>query len=308
MTKKTGIILSNNIDKSRTIEVLPPPNKALAEAERIVPRKEFEELPFWKDLQVAEQSKLMSESYQLVTARREYGLALVSMGQHLLFIQNMLSSRPKAFNQYLKHFKFSGRSGYRYIEDYQRLLRLVKVPVLQVMLTKGFKLTKATRKRPLGELTEAYTALAMNDELPPTKMDIEAALRWWKKLITQHERLLADPRSLAIVKKKVEAEVGPSEKRGSYEVLLRDAYHGAKNAIKRVPAKRREEFVDTLVGFLLTFRDLQERHFIAQPIPGEMQRKPGRPPESTLSREPRAPRDDESQRVFEGGSDVVHFH
>lgn len=292
--------MRKRIIKQNTIEVLPPPAKALAEAERIVPRLEFERLPFWKDLKDGEQTKLISESYQLIKSRKEHGMAIVQMGQHLLFIQNMLAGRPKAFTQYLKAFHFSGRSGYRYIEDYERLMSLVKVPVLQVMLTQGFKLTKATRKRPLGEFTEAYTALAMNAELPPSSMDMDAALRYVRKLATQHQKLLEDPKSLAVVRRKVDQQVGNTEKRDSYENLLKDAYHIAKNAIKRVPAKRREEFVDSLVGFILSYQDVQERHFTAQTIPGDLRRKPGRP---SKEEEPT-----ESPRIIDhAGPDVIHF-
>lgn len=269
MTKK------HSLSKSRTIEVLPP-TKAL-DAERLVPRESFELLPFWSDLAEIEQTKLMAESYQLITARKEFGLAIVSMGQHLLFIQNMLAGRPKAFGQYLKAFKFSGRSGYRYIQDYQRLMKLVKVPVLQVMLTQGFKIDKATRARPLGEFTEAHVALEMNGEVPPTTMDVDAALRYVKKLTTQREKLLEDPRSLAIVKRRVEQKVGPVEKRDSYEALLFHSYHLVRNAIKRTPVDRQEEFVDNLVGYILTSRNLQERHFTAQTVPSELRRRPGRP-------------------------------
>lgn len=296
----------------RIIEVLPPPNKALAEAQKTVPRQSFEQLPFWKELENSEQTKLMAESYQLLTARRQYGMALISMGQHLLYIQNMLQGIPNAFKQYCVAFQFSGRSGYRYIEDYERLMDLVKVPVLQVMLTEGFKLQKANRLRPLGEYTEAYVALEMGGEKPPVTMDMDAALRYVKKLKAQHQHLLADPRALGIVRKKVEAKMGAAAKRDTFENLLKEAHHIARNAMKRLPAKRRDEFLAAHVGHLLAYREVQAgQYFDTLAIPEALQQKPGRPKGRTgREQTPKTPKEEaststDSLRLFKQESQGV---
>lgn len=259
--------------------VLPPANIAWDEAEKIIPLSTFEQLPFWHQLRDAEQTRLTTESYHLVIARKQHGMSKLAMGQHLAYVQEMLKNRTYAFKQYLNLFNFSGRTGYRLIEFYKQILGLVNEPVLKVMVSTGFKLSKATNLRPLGEFTEAYKALAMVSEVPPTNSNMDAAIRYVKKLQSQYESLQRDPRSMAVVKKRLESESKVKrEKRDSLEYQLKHSFHTVKAAIRKMDGvSKKEELLERLVGYLLADRGVASKRFDAQSIPPDLQRPPGRP-------------------------------
>jgi hypothetical protein len=244
-----------------------------------IPAQVFEQFPFWSLLTQNQQAQLEDETANLLSAQNQLGLSSIEIGQRLTSIRALLAPYKGAFAQLLQAAHFSSRTGRRYIKDYQRLLEYVTQPVLDVMKSHGFRLLGATRDRPLGEYTEAYTALINNQEPPPAEADEEAALSYVTKLELQHERLKADPKVLSLVKKRVELSGNEDMKarRNSPDFLLKQNHYLLKSSLRRIPSNQRDTFLEKHVGYALTLRGVSRKSFEAQAIPSRYNLKPGRP-------------------------------
>lgn len=234
-----------------------------------IPRQTFEQLSFWRLLTSAEQNELAEDTSYLFAAHKQLGIS--EAGKRLLAIHTKLEPYRGAFAQLLDLTPlFSYRTGYRYLNDYKRLLALVKEPVLEVMSSQGFKLLKATRKRPLGVYTEAFEALRSNSELPPDS-NVQAALRYVKKLELQHEKLKADPRALAVLKGRSErsGNLALEARRNSEDFLTRQATNLLNDIQQRLPANRRDAVIENIIGYQLARRGIVSKTFRAMAIPYE---------------------------------------
>lgn len=234
-----------------------------------IPRQTFEQLSFWKLLTPAEQSELADETSYLFAAHKQLGIS--EAGRRLLRIQTKLEPYKGAFAQLLNLTPhFSSRTGYRYITDYKCLLTLVGEPVMEVMVKQGFRLFKATRKRPLGVYTEAFEALRSNSELPPDS-NLQAALRYVKKLELQHEKLKADPRALLVLRRRIEKAGNPAleARRNSEEFLTHQATTLLNDVQRRLPPERRDAVLENIIGYQLTRRGIASKTFRAMAIPYE---------------------------------------
>lgn len=232
-----------------------------------IPTQLFEQLSFWRLLTPAEQSTLENETSYLFAAHKQLGIS--EAGKRLLRIQTKLEPYKGAFAQLLNLTPhFSSRTGYRYIKDYKRLLSLVKEPVLEVMNKQGFRFFKATRKRPLGVYTEAFEALRSNSELPPDS-NVQAALRYVKKLELQHEKLKADPKALAVLKHRIEKTGNPAleARRNSEDFLTRQATNLLNDIQRRLPPERRDAVLENIVGYQLARRGIASKTFRAMAMP-----------------------------------------
>lgn len=261
--------------------VLPPITALQAEAEKLVPRQEFFKLTFWKDLKDSDKDRLTATTHELVLARRQFGMSALLMGQHLSAVQIMLKGRKGGFAQYLKMFNFGGRTGYRFIEDYLRIKELLQEPVVAIMLATGFRLTSAKRERPLGDYTEAYHMLVTNGENPPKRDNFDAAKRWVDKLERQAEALKKDPDLLESINQQItkKLQVPVKERRDSYDFLIKQSFHLIKSALRRTEDKRKDEFLENLIGYVMSDRELSGRKFVPKRIPDWINRAPGRPRE-----------------------------
>jgi hypothetical protein len=241
-----------------------------------IPRLAFEQLSFWRLLTSAEQNKLEHETSYLFAAGKQFPQA----GRQLYRIQSMLAPYANGFAEFLKklvvpHLRFSGRTGYRYIERYENLVSMVKEPVIEIMLSQGFDLDKSTMERPLGVYTEAFEALRSNSELPPDN-GAQAAVRYVRKLELQHEKLKSDPRALALLKHRTERAGNPilEARRNSEDFLTRQATNLLNDVQKRLPPERRDAVLENIVGYQLTRRGIASKTFRAMAIPQEERLSP----------------------------------
>jgi hypothetical protein len=244
-----------------------------------IPNHVFEQFSFWTLLNAHEQEELEEETAKLLNAHHQLGLSSIEIGQRLMNIRTLLAPYKGAFTQILQAAHFTGRTGYRYIKNYQRLLEYINQPVLDAMIAHGFKLRGATDDRPLGEYTEAYLALTENNELPPEHPDEATITSYVTKLEVQYERLKADPAALSLVKTRVEKTGNEAihQIRNSFDFLQKQNHHLLKSSLRRIPSNRRDEFIERHVGYALTLRGVTSKRFEAQAIPSRFSRAPGRP-------------------------------
>jgi hypothetical protein len=241
------------------------------------PTQVFEQFAFWSLLNAAQQTELQEEITNLLTARTNLGLSTIEIGQRLVAIRELLASHKGAFSQLLEATHFSSRTGRRYIRDYKRLLKYLPESVLTVMKSHGFRLLGATRDRPLGDYTEAYQALVSANELP-----IGDPVGYVSKLEAQYECLKADPHALSLVKKEKIGDPAIKALRNSEDFLQKQCHHFLKSTLRRLPATRRDVFLERHVGYLLTLRGVTGKRFEAQAIPSRYSRPPGRPSEEEV--------------------------
>jgi hypothetical protein len=229
------------------------------------------QLDFWSTLSNQEQDRLAFETDRFVSAQQTYGLTGVEVGQRLLNVQKLLTPHG-LFTKYLKaYFRRDPRTGYRYIDDYKRLLELLGPSVVEAMIKNGFSLDKANRVRPLGQYTSAYHKLLANQVLPPDAASEEEALRWVRRLEIEHERMIADPEALAVVKARNETISLPGPV-PTYKDLLKQDYLSLQCSLTKIPNDRIEEFIESFVGYVLASRGVSGKRFTAQAIPDTFKR------------------------------------
>lgn len=237
---------------------------------------QVKKLAFWSKLNPSEQDQLLRETDHFLAAQQQFGLTAIEVGQRLLNVQRLLTPHG-AFNEFRSaFFRKSERTAYRYIDDYKRLLELFRQPVIEAMIRVGFVLDKATRERPLGQYTAAYLKLLSNQVLPPDGASEPEALRWVRQLQIEHERLAINPAELAIVQARAETQGLPSPTK-TYHDLLRQDYLNFQASLRKLPAKRVDEYIESFVGYVLAYRGVSGKRFAAQAIPATFKRPSGRP-------------------------------
>lgn len=248
--------------------------------------RSVEKLPFWGELTHSEQKILAEETRYLMVAYLQLGLTPIEIGQRLLGIKQLLSGHKGAFTAFMKQTKtFASRSGYRYMEDYERLRTFLSDSILEGMIRQGFKITDATRKRPLGIWTEAYVALKMNSEEPPKTDDPAAAARYLQKLELTHEQLKVDQRSLDAVRARAEQPSPGNPEfediRNSLEFVTKQTFQMMKNSLRRLRPEQRNQYFEIVLGAMATHRGMSRMPpYPAMAIPTEWKRGPGRPSSS----------------------------
>lgn len=252
-----------------------------------IPSQAIEQLPFWSELNATEQDQLEEETTSLLNAQNQLGLSTIEIGRRLVNIQVLLAPYRGAFSQLLESLHVSSRTLRRYMATYRLLLEHVRQPVLDMMITHGFRLRGADIDRPMGEYTEAYIALNENNEPPPDNPDEETVASYVNRLELQHERLKADPHALSLVKNRVE-KAGNAHMhriRNSKEFLLKQNHHLLTSSLRRLPSNQRDDFLEKHVGYALTLRGVSGKRFEAQAIPPRFKRNPGRPVDDRLYEE-----------------------
>lgn len=241
---------------------------------------QIKQLAFWSRLSEIEQDQLIRETDHFLFAQQQFGLTAIEIGQRLLNVQKILAPYG-AFIEFLNaYFRKDARTGYRYINDYKRLLELFRQPVVEAMIKSGFILEKATRLRPLGRYTAAYHKLLVNKILPPEDTEDEhGALRWVRQLQIEQERLTMHPETLAEVKARAETNGDPIIPAAfhTFNDLLRQDYLSFQTSLRRVPFKQIDDYIETFIGYVLTSRGITGKRFVAQAIPNTFKRRAGRP-------------------------------
>lgn len=264
-----------------SITVLPPLTATEADANK-QSNSTVASLPFWQELNADERLQLSEQTRFLMVAYLQLDLTPIEIGQRLLRVKTLLSPHRGAFAEYLKRTRrFAGRSAYRYMEDYEKLREYFSEAILEAMIRQGFKITAATRKRPLGVWTDAYKALKMNSEEPPKTGDPAATARYLSKLEQTHQQLKADQRALEVVKARAEEDSPGNPEfekfKNSLDTLSRQAFQMFKNSLRKLEGKDRERFLEVVMGAVLTERGVSHMTFEACAIPVDWKRGPGRP-------------------------------
>jgi hypothetical protein len=271
-TKKT----SNNA--LATITVIPAGLQN--EAGRIFTKNEFDELPFVQDMKPKEKEQLWEDIKGFQAARIAHVQGGLAMGHFIKSIYDRCENYSGAFRRLLTGFRFSERTAYRYMATFNNVSEKFSNPyILKAAIVRGLPILSYDEKRPLGKYTEAVRLLP-----PPRAIsDEKEANRYLDQLEqTQKERQ----------RKIAEGRVKPRESETTEEIqrdpefLLKVSYRGIKNALRQMPARKRQPWLDRLFGYVLAHQGISNPMTIEpQAVPEEFNQGPGRPTGATIPEE-----------------------
>lgn len=199
----------------------------------------------WDDLNPNDQKTVSEETAELQREIIQEGRSKLAIGEHLFHIQEILQPR-RMFVAYLKNFRFSRATAYRYIELFQAVSDKLPAPVLTIALEKGF-----ARIRP-----EAI------ENQPPPKTENKA-------------KILEYLESVEKARKPV-----PREESYDPDLLMKECYNFVHLRFQRLPNnhRTRTNWMRNLVGMLVTELGVStEQNFSPVAIPESFRVKPGRP-------------------------------
>lgn len=261
-----------------TVVILPP--KATQEVGKLLPRKAFEGLKFWRKLKEREQETIVSETMQLAAANLMQESGKLAMGKHFAEIKRVLEPYTGAFPKFCSRFKFTERTARRYIDAYTNAAGTWPEAVLKAAVARGMDILGYTPAKPLGKYTAAYEALRMNSVLPPKQEEPEEVSRYLDTLEKTRREIQADPEKNAAIRKRLEKrqENIEEEQRRDPDWLLKASYRNCKNALRRVSARKKRAWLDSLVGMLLTEMSISHQtSFKPEAIPDDFRQGRGRP-------------------------------
>jgi hypothetical protein len=234
-------------------------NKTALVPKGIVKAEMFTTLPWWDKLTAHEQSNVIAEGQKLAQSMLTYGQARLQVGEHLAALQGILEPH-NLFGKFLKTFRFSVRTAYRYIAGYKNASARLPQAVLTAAMARGVNIVGDSEEKPLGVYTKAAEALP-----PPTNPNPVQAETW----LTQLE-----------VVRKQNRETPTEMPAGDPEVLKREVVRFASLRFERLPQHKRtrEAWAKQVVGLLMTkFGISTPQSFTPLPVPEEYQVHRGRP-------------------------------
>lgn len=240
-----------------------------AEAGRFINKQAFQQFSFWDKLKEKEKSEFYEEGKQLAAAMIAHGSSKLAIGEHLANIQALLTPY-EAFGKFLRQFRFTEKTAYRYITGYNNALERFPEPVLKAAMVRGMDILGYTEEKPLGKYTAAWNAGAK----PPKNPDHSEANRYLDQL-EKTRRDYVKERTQQRLQGKVMAEY---EVERDPRVLLQQSFRVAKNAMLHIPKRNRRKFLDSLVGMLLTQIGIgNSTSFSPEAIPDSFRQGRGRP-------------------------------
>lgn len=253
------------------------PHHLAAEAGRFMPRQAFEQLRFWNQLKDREQDTILSEAKQLSAALMMHGSSGLAIGEHLINIQKVLKPYEGAFAKFLRNFRFTERTAYRYIVAYNNAAERLPEPVLKAAMARGMNILGYTQDRPLGTYSGAYEVLK---PLPSRYDDPADANRVLDQLEQVRKEIKADPEKKAAIEKRLKRQHEDlvEEIRTEPKFLLKHSYRTVKNALRHVSSRKRRDWLESLVGMLLTEINIgHQTTFKPEAIPEDFRQGRGRP-------------------------------
>lgn len=220
----------------------------------------FSALSWWKKLSADEHVAVVNESKMLAQSLLHFGQAKVAIGEHLERLQGILEPH-NVFQKFLKQFRFSKRTAYRYIAGYKNAKAALPQTVVKAAMQRGINIIGDSENKPLGIYTEAVKTLP-----PPQAPTDEQANAYLDAL----EKMRKETRTTATV---MELPVGDPN------TLLKESLRFVTTRYKRLPTNKRtrENWANRLIGMLVSEFGLTNHTFTPIAVPEDLQVHRGRP-------------------------------
>lgn len=261
--------------KSTSITILNPSNTA-SEISKFVPRQAFQQFSFWEQLKEREQNKLVEEGQAFAASLMAHGASGLAMGQHLANIKALLEPHKGAFRRVCQGFKFTERMAYRYIIAYNNAKERLPETALHAVMARGLNIFGHTEAKPLGKYTDAFRMLG-----PPTNPTPEKAVEWANQLEQTRKDIVKAKNKRRAAGQAPASGDAPAEEliKRSPEERKRRNFRNIKNDLRRVPPKKRIEWLESLFGMVMTQAGItSKRSFAPEAIPDSFLQGRGRPP------------------------------
>lgn len=226
----------------------------------------FTSQAWWKKVTDAgHQKAVIAESQALTVALIKHGQSRIEVGQHLATLQSILVPYG-VFNRFLKNFHFSERTANRYVTAFKNAKAGLPEPVIKAALARGMNIMGEQDNKPFGAYTEAVKLL------PPPSQATEAQANAWLDSIENAKKQQRSVTSTLVAG----GEVGVVIPQDAH-VLLKECYRFVQLRYARVAAQERGEFVQQLVGMILTMAQVKPTKFAPVNVPEDFAVVRGRP-------------------------------
>lgn len=241
---------------------------AANDASRLVPETLFSSLSWWDKLSEDEKVTVHDEGIALAQALLVNGASRMAVGEHLTNLQGTLEPH-NLFGRFLKVFKFSKRTAYRYISGYKNAKARLPEPILKAAMARGINMLGENDQKPLGVYTDAVKRLP-----PPQNANAVQANTWLD--------------SVEEVRVKTRQEAADAVDSSSFtmpeptdpQTAMKECYRFVVARYKKLPsgAKVRTNWVRGFVGMLLTELGVSAaQSFLPQAVPDDFRVQRGRP-------------------------------
>jgi len=249
------------------------PGVSLAELERSPEAQpKLVEENWWEELTLAEQSVLQVEGQGLAVALLVQGYSRLAIGAHLVKAQAILEPHS-LFGKFLKLFRFTPRTAYRYIQRYQNASASLPETILRAAMARGIDMSSEREETPLGKYTHIVKALP-----PPPNPDPVAANAWIDRVVDAHKDSKSDD-------EEIEREFSVPVPQDP-ETLLKECYRFVATRYRKLPinSRQRSKWVHQLAGMLLNELGVSNALSIAPiSVPEDYRVQRGRPREISVA-------------------------
>jgi len=249
------------------------PGVSLAELERAPEAQpKLVEEKWWEELTLAEQSILQPIGNGLATAMLVQGYSRLAIGAHLVKAQAILEPHS-LFGKFLRLFRFTPRTAYRYIQRYQNASASLPETILRAAMARGIDLSGEREEAPLGKYTQVVKALP-----PPEDPTPLAANAWIDRVIDAQK----DARDEAVAPGPEMSLPVPQDP----ETLLKECYRFISTRYRKLPinSRQRSRWVHQLAGMLLNELGVSNAQSIAPiAVPDDYRVQRGRPREAAAA-------------------------
>lgn len=260
----------------RAAAVLSPTGLQISanDAQHLVPAAMFSSMPGWDKLNADEQTVVQTEGVALAQALLVNGASRLAIGEHLTNLQGTLEPH-NLFGRFLRSFKFSKRTAYRFISGFKNAKARLPEPILKAAMARGINLLGDNDQKPLGIYTEAAKRLP-----PPQNPDPTQVNAWLDSV----EQVRKDVKQEAADAEGTDAFVMPEPTDPA--TAMKECFRFVSNRYKQLPTtpKVRANWMRGLIGILLAeFGVSSMQQFQPQAVPEDFRVVRGRPKENKVA-------------------------
>lgn len=204
-----------------------------------------ETLQGWDKLNDDEKTVVKTETTELSEAVIQMGRSRLGIGQHLLMLREILEPK-RMFVAYIKNFRFSRATAYRYIDQYKGVSEKLPTPIMDIAIAKGY---------------QNISSKAVAEILPPKTENEDKIIEYLD--------------AVEKMKKPV-----PQEKSYNPDSLMKECFNFVHLRFQRLPksGRTRSAWMRMFTGMLLTELGVSSDQSISPvAIPTEYRTQPGRP-------------------------------
>lgn len=262
--------MSRKPAESKAIAIISP-RAASIESSKFIPRKGFQALSFWPELETTEQQILMSEGNLIGAALMVEGMSGLAVGAHFKKVHETLLGRSRAFGKFCVFFGKDKRTAYRYINKYVSAQASLPETIIRAALARGIDITH-------GEFTNVIEKFPPPVALAKQVIDGDKANKYLDELVLKRRDMKDKARRGITIRNK--RDIVNGIRHDSNHMLMQN-YRLAKNNMAQLgerATKRQRVFLDSLVGMLMTELGISSPvTFNPEAIPAAFRQGRGRP-------------------------------